>query len=305
MPFLDKFFVKNPIRTLLSKYGFIDNSSGTAKFSRARMAERLREIEAQKASGVHESDRMDLLTMFLRAQRDNPSFFDDGRLLTMTTSIALAGSDTTAASLAAVFYHLLKNPRCYKKLNIEIENSIKEGLISNNGGIITWTDAQKLPYLHACIQEAFRVHPAIGMVLERIAPPQGVQVGKEFIQGGTVVGCNPWVIHYRREVFGDDVEMYRPERWLLSLDETASKYAARVREMNNTLFHFGGGSRTCLGKHIALLEMCKLIPSFLRRFEVSLYIYSIYSIIFYQIRLPCTTGKFLDFSTWILRTLVY
>ncbi|EXJ58261.1 hypothetical protein A1O7_05686 [Cladophialophora yegresii CBS 114405] len=257
MPWLDKLFVKNPIMTLASKYGLIDNSSGTAKFSRARMAERL--------SGRYKKDSMDLLTMFLKAQKENPTFFDDGRLLTMTTSIALAGSDTTAISLAAVFYYLLINPECYEKLNREIDESIATGLISDASGIITWTDAQKLPYLHACIQETFRIHPAIAMILERLVPPQGMEIAGEFIPGGTVVGCSPWVMHRQPEIFGEDVDIWRPERWMGNSDEDER----RIKKMNMVMFQFGGGSRTCLGKHIALLEMYKLVPSFLRRFEVN------------------------------------
>src|SRR5690349_21204496 len=207
MPFLDKLFVKNPIRTLLSKYGFIDNSSGTARFSKARMAERLQEIKEKKASGVDKiTTRGDLLTMFLKAQRENPIFFDDSRLLTMTTSIALAGSDTTAISLAAVFYHLLKNPHCYRRLNEEIDHAIEVGLIGQEAGIISWAEAQKLPFLHACIQETFRMHPAIGLILERVVPSEGIEICGDFIPGGTVVGCNSWVLHYRREIFGDDVD---------------------------------------------------------------------------------------------------
>lgn len=222
---------------------------------------------AERLSGTYQKDSMDLLTMFLKAQKENPDFFDDGRLLTMTTSIALAGSDTTAISLAGVFYFLLKNPRCYQKLNQEIDDAINTGLIADTEGIITWSDAQKLPYLHACIQETFRMHPAIGMILERLAPPQGMEVCGQYIPGGTVVGCNPWVMHRRREIFGEDVDTWRPERWLADPAEAATD-EIRLRKMNEVMFQFGGGSRTCLGKHIAYLEMYKLIPSFLRRFEV-------------------------------------
>ena len=40
--------------------------------------------------------------------------------------------------------------------------------------------------------------------------------------------------------------------------------------MEKTLFHFGMGTRTCIGKHISLLEIYKVVPAILRRFEVSL-----------------------------------
>lgn len=30
----------------------------------------------------------------------------------------------------------------------------------------------------------------------------------------TVIGTNPWVIHRDKEIFGEDVDAFRPERWL-------------------------------------------------------------------------------------------
>lgn len=42
----------------------------------------------------------------------------------------------------------------------------------------------------------------------------------------------------------------------------------QLKTMDGTLFQFGAGSRTCIGKNVSLLEIFKLVPSFLRRFEV-------------------------------------
>lgn len=36
------------------------------------------------------------------------------------------------------------------------------------------------------------------------------------------------------------------------------------------MFQFGAGARTCIGKNISLLEIYKLVPTFLRNFEVEL-----------------------------------
>jgi cytochrome P450 len=38
--------------------------------------------------------------------------------------------------------------------------------------------------------------------------------------------------------------------------------------MNAAMLQFGSGARTCIGKNISLLEMYKLVPAFLRRFDV-------------------------------------
>lgn len=270
MPILDKLLVKNPILILLSKHGWIDNSSGTARFSKARMAERLKEIEDRRAAAKESGstvdeidDRSDLLNMFLKTQRDDKTgIFSDSRLLTMTTSIALAGSDTAAISLSAIFYHLLHNPECLNRLKAEIADGIQSGLINGDAEVLSWADAQKLPYLDACVKETFRAHPAISLNLERVTPPRGFEICGEFIPGGTIVSCNPWVLHRRPEVFGHDVDAYRPERWL-------EADPAQLRDMNSAMLHFGAGSRTCLGRHIAVLEIYKLVPSLLRRFDVS------------------------------------
>ncbi|MCJ1305978.1 hypothetical protein MMC08_008795, partial [Hypocenomyce scalaris] len=127
--------------------------------------------------------------------------------------------------------------------------------------ITSWVDSLKLPYLDACFKESFRLHPALGTVLERVVPLSGAKICGEWIPGGTIVGCHTWVLGRHKETFGEDVEAFRPERWL---EDDAEKVAM----MNRALLQFGAGSRTCIKKNISLLEMYKLVPSFLKSFRV-------------------------------------
>lgn len=238
-----------------------------ARFAKSCVEGRLLDLERLKANGPDlesklKPRRSDLLSMFLKAKEDRPDFFHDGRVLTMAVSMSFAGSDTTAISLSAVFYYLLKNPRCYWKLMVELETAIKIGDVQNRStGLVAWAESQKLPYLDACIKEAFRLHPAVGLPLERIVPSGGAEILGERVAAGTIVGCSAWVIHRRPEVFGEDVDSYRPERWI-DADKESRK------EMEGSMFQFGMGARTCIGKNISLLEIYKVVPSFLRRFEV-------------------------------------
>ena len=251
----------------LDKHGIISFTFPVVTFAKARMNERLRELEVLKARGIDDAAmvtgrRGDLLSMFLKAKDDRPAFFHDGRVLTMAVSMAFAGSETTAISLAAVFYYLLKNYRCYEKLKGKVDEAINSGIIENRpNGLVTWAESQKLPYLDACIKEAFRLHPAAGLPLERVVPAGGMEICGQLIPGDTIVGCSAWVIHRRPEIFGEDVETYRPERWLEANKESK-------KTMEGCMIQFGMGTRTCIGKNISLLEIYKLIPSFLRRFEV-------------------------------------
>lgn len=269
IPILDSFLLKNPVLRFLDKNKIVSFTFPVVEFAKARMDERLKELGSIKARGGDVNSaltnrRADLLSMFLKAKDERPEFFHNGRVLTMAVSMAFAGSDTTAISLSSVFYYILKNPRCYEKLMDEIDTAVCSGVLEDRlSGLVTWAGSQKLPYLDACVKEAFRLHPAAGLPLERIVPSQGAEICGEFIAGGTIVGCSAWVIHRRPEVFGSDVDTYRPERWLEASKESR-------KEMEGSMFHFGMGARTCIGKNISLLEIYKLVPSFLRRFEVGL-----------------------------------
>ncbi|KKY28214.1 putative cytochrome p450 [Diplodia seriata] len=268
-PWLDLLIDKNPIKLALQRYGLIGKVFPITKFALTRQSERAGEMEKIRQHGLQQQDGkkgggIDLLSKFTGALHDHPDFMTDRMVLAASVSMVFAGSETTGISLSAVFYYLLRHPRVYGKLMQELDEAVRNGsIVDRENGAVTWGEAQKLPYLDAVVQETFRMHPAAGLMLERVAPPQGITVCGRFIPGGTIVGCNAWVLHRRPEVFGEDAHEYRPERWLEAGGD-------KLREMKATMFQFGGGSRTCLGKNISLLEIYKLVPSFLRRFEVEL-----------------------------------
>ncbi|EMD01129.1 hypothetical protein BAUCODRAFT_118842 [Baudoinia panamericana UAMH 10762] len=267
MPFLDLLMQKNPISLQLQKWGINKTVFPVTKFALAQSADRAAEMEKIKQNGSMDERAgrgVDLLMKFTQAQHDHPDFMTDRQVLSSCTSMIFAGSETTAISLSSVFYHLAKHPRVYKKLMAELDEAAQNGSIGERDHEkVSWTEAQKLPYLDAVIQESFRVHPAAGLILERVVPPQGIDILGERIPGGTIVGCNAWVLHRRPEIFGSDVDTFRPERWLEAKPD-------QLREMKATMFQFGAGARTCIGKNISLLEIYKLVPTFLRNFEVQL-----------------------------------
>ena len=122
----------------------------------------------------------------------------------------MAGSDTTAAAIIAILYHLMRVPSAYAKLTKEIDKAIEENRLSEN---VKYSEAVTLPYLVACCKECMRLHPSVGMTLPRCVPPQGCILAGERIQGGTRVGVNAAVVHRDRKIFGDDADSFVPERW--------------------------------------------------------------------------------------------
>lgn len=164
-------------------------------------------------------------------------------------------------TLTAFFYYLLKTPGCYAKLQEELDAKLSSKDLETIKSDTEFAVARNLPYLHSCIQETFRLHPAFGFNYERVVPPGGAMISGHFVQGGVVVGVNAWVVHSDRSIFGEDVEQYRPERWLNASED-------KLKEMNRTMFQFGAGNHICLGRNISLLEIYKLVPSLMRTFRV-------------------------------------
>lgn len=267
MPFLDLIFEKNPLKLKMQKWGISKKVFAVTKFALAQSEGRAAEMDKIKQDGQldeHSGRGVDLLMKFTQAQHDHPEFMTDKQVLSSCTSMIFAGSETTSISLSSVFYHLMKYPRVYSKLMEELDEAARSGaIVERSHGQVSWSEAQKLPYLDAVVQESFRMHPAPGLILERVLPPQGMDILGRHIPGGTIVGCNAWVLHRRPEIFGTDVDTFRPERWLEAKPD-------QLRQMKATMFQFGSGARTCIGKQISLLEIYKLVPTFLRNFDLQL-----------------------------------
>lgn len=206
MPWLDPLLQKNPVWNY-----FNPPTSAVAAFTLSCMAERMTELESGKTpnaiGGGTNPRKGDMLSKMIIAHRKDPEKATLAHILGWATSNTYAGSDTTAISLRALLYHLLKNPNSMAKLLHEIDTF--EGL-SNP---ISWADAKKMPYLDICVKEALRINPAPAMLLERVVPKGGKDICGRFFEEGTIVGINPWVVQRDKGVFGDDAEKWRPERW--------------------------------------------------------------------------------------------
>ncbi|KAJ9610999.1 hypothetical protein H2204_015284 [Knufia peltigerae] len=205
---------------------------------------------------VHQDgSRGDILAQ-LQATKDGQVPFRD--VVNHITNNLIAGSDTTAISLRACIYYLLKTPHAYHALQGEIDAAFASGRLSE---FVTYEESTKLPYLQATIKEAMRLHPGVGFPLERHVPPEGAVLCGKYLPGGTNVSMTAPVVHHDRTIFGDDAESFRPERWL-ETDEV------RLKQMDRCSLAFGHGARSCSGKNISLMEMGKFIPVLLRNFEL-------------------------------------
>jgi cytochrome P450 len=172
---------------------------------------------------------------------------------------SFAGSDSTASTMQSFFWHILHEPRIYATLVSEILSAGQSGNLSRK---ITWNEAQQLQYFQACLKEAMRLRPAVGLSMTRLIPAGGAEIDGTFLPAGTSVAVNGWVLHRDTSVFGSDSEEFRPERWLEDKDA--------AKRMERYMFQFGGGSHLCIGRNLALLEINMVVPRLLREYELRL-----------------------------------
>lgn len=111
-----------------------------------------------------------------------------------------------------MFHYLLTHPGTLDKLRAEVDAAAAAG--KTPGLLVSWRRARELPYLDACVKEAGRLHPPFGLPYERVVPAEGATVCGKFLPGGTVVGMSAFVVGRDPEIFGDDADEWRPERWL-------------------------------------------------------------------------------------------
>lgn len=230
----------------------------------------------------------DFLQHFLNAKNTHPDLVDDGIIMGYLLVNLLAGADTTAITIRAIFYYALRNPEVYKKLEAEI-------VAADLGKIAPYNTARALPCksrltvlrliihntnftdlsnsqdLEAVAREAMRMHPGVCMLLERYVPSSGLTLPDgSFVPPKTAVGINPYVAGRNKSIWGEDADEFRPERWLRRPAESDEDYQKRLRLFNACDLTFGGGSRVCIGRNLANMEVYKIVATLVGRYEIQL-----------------------------------
>lgn len=231
----------------------------------ARARELIQNRRAKGAAQINDG-REDLLSQILETRDKHPGTVDERVMHGYATTPLLAGADTVTIGLTSVVYFVAKQPSVLAKLRAELDAS---GLPMPP----SWAAVQGLTYLDAVIRESFRCHP-IGAMLSRLAVPYdgpGLKLENGArLPPGTAVAISGYTTHFNKDVYGDDVYDFRPERWLQGSEESAADYTDRMRKMNKADLTWGHGDRACMGKNIARCEMYKLIATFYSYFDVSL-----------------------------------
>ena len=93
------------------------------------------------------------------------------------------------------------------------------------------------------------MHPPFTGLIMKEVPSSGDTLHGKFIPGGTRIGHSVWSVMRNPSIFGDDVNVFRPERWL-NVDHAKASQMERAVDL---VFGYG-----CAGKSVAFMELNKI-----------------------------------------------
>ncbi|KAF1996048.1 cytochrome P450 [Amniculicola lignicola CBS 123094] len=192
--------------------------------------------------------------------------FSDGSPLTPmqkrahVTLLIQAGADTTGTALGSILRFMVLDKTAFARARSEIDAANKAGHLSTP---IQYEETrQHLPFFVACIKEGLRLNPPATNLFARVCPKGGKSIDGHFIPEGTEITSHAYTVQRDTGLYGKDAYEFKPERWLKSEKKSVEFDAAQ--------FVFGVGPRVCLGKDIAFMELYKLLPETVRRFDMEL-----------------------------------
>lgn len=182
------------------------------------------------------------------------SFVDSGLDRDEVESEALihmvGGTDTSALALRNIVFFVSSNSVVYRKLQAEIYAAAKS---LSSDIIVSDRQANSLPYLQAVIKEGLRMWPPVMGLMARMSDQDDVVCGFK-VPAKTHVAWAGWALMKDKSVFGQDADVFEPQRWL-DADPAQLKTMEGVQGLV-----FASGSRwECLGKRLAYVELNKTI----------------------------------------------
>lgn len=203
------------------------------------------EIEERRADPS--SDRADVLSMLMSARDEFGQSMSDAELRDQLITLLLLGHETTASALAWAFYWVHRHPQVLERLLQEL-NSL--------GDRPDPLKITQLPYLTAVCKETLRVYP-IALISQPRVVKHSIQLeGYEYEPGTILVPCI-YLAQRRPEVYPEP-HQFKPERFL------ARKFSPYE------YLPFGGGSRSCIGMALSMLEMKLILATVLSRYQLAL-----------------------------------
>ncbi|RID44863.1 hypothetical protein BRARA_I01628 [Brassica rapa] len=204
----------------------------------------------EEKSGGKKEPGIDAVTYYMNVDTTKYKLLKPGNdtfIRDVVLSLLLAGRDTTSSALTWFFWLLSKHPHVMTKIRQEIHTNFDP------------TDLEKLVYLHAALLESMRLYPPVPFNHKSPSKSDVLPSGHRVEAESKIVICI-YALGRMRSVWGEDASEFKPERWI-------SENGGIKREPSSKYLVFNAGPRTCLGKHLALLQMKMVAMEIIQKYD--------------------------------------
>jgi cytochrome P450 len=186
-----------------------------------------------------------------------------------------AGHDTTTILVQWATYQLSLNPKALATLRAELDAVLGPVSPTNDTttAILEKGEAaiQKMVYTTAVIKETLRLFPPAagarwsyegeGLMLK-------LRDGREIDPSGMVMYINHYAIMRDKNVFGEDADEWKPERWIGNTETGAADDEGKTGGgvPASAWRPFERGPRNCIGQELAMLEARVILACLARRY---------------------------------------
>jgi cytochrome P450 len=193
---------------------------------------------------------------FLKALTDTTK--DPIRLRSESLNVLLAGRDTTASLLSWSILILARQPHIFARLRSDI---LEQFGTYDQPSNMKFGSLKLCQYLHNFLNETLRLYPVIPFnrrcaTKDTTLPRGGGKDGTSpiYIRKGQAVMYSTYVLHRRKDIWGEDAEIFNPDRWIR-------------RKVTWEYIPFNGGPRTCIGQQFALVRSSYVLVRLLQKFD--------------------------------------
>jgi len=159
------------------------------------------------------------------------------------------GHDTVAMGLTFAILVLAEHKDAQDRVRDEVS-----AVIQANGGKLTMSALNNMPYLERCLKESLRLYPSVPLISRVLS--KDVKLQSYLVPTGAVLHINIYDTH-RDPNFWPSPEVFDPDRFLPERIQNRHPYC---------YLPFSAGPRNCIGQRFAILELKAIISSLVYNF---------------------------------------
>ena len=217
-----------------------------------------RDLIEQKQRKLDQKEKTDV--DILSVALESGGFSHENLVDQMMTFLA-AGHETTSTATIWAIYALCQKPEVQKRLREEVRANLPS--VNDVSSPVTSEVLDRMPYLHAVCSEVLRVYAPVALTLRAAA--RDTSILGQFVPKDTTIILAPRALNLSHELWGQDAEQFKPERWL-----GPGKTNSGGAQSNYAFLTFLHGPRSCIGQAFAKAEFACLLASIVNKFEMEM-----------------------------------